>query len=95
LEKAAGNAVHYVVGATLGALYGAAAEVVPAATTGRGLLFGGLVFAAADETVLPLLGLAGPPTAYPAASHTAAAANHVIYGLTTDLVRRLVRNLLA
>jgi putative membrane protein len=94
-EAAAGNAVHYAFGATVGALYGAAAEMFPAATAGRGLLFGGIVFAAADETALPLLGLSRPPTAYPPSTHALAATGHAVYGLTTEFVRQLVRRALS
>ena len=56
-KDAAGTAVHYAFGATTGAIYGVAAELLPAVTAGAGLPFGACVWAAADEGVVPLLGL--------------------------------------
>jgi len=49
------------------------------------------VCAALDEAALPVPGLSKPPTEHPLSSHGLALASHVVYGLTTDGVRRLVR----
>jgi hypothetical protein len=93
-EAAAGNAVHYALGGVLGAVYGLLAAIVPAIHAGRGLLWGAIVWIAADETALPLLGLSGPPTQYRASTHALSFTGHCVYGTTTDLVRRALRPLL-
>jgi putative membrane protein len=90
-KEVAGVAVHYVFGTTTGALYGAAAELVPSITTGAGLPFGAAVWFAADEAVLPALGLSKPAAEYPLSTHAYALASHLVYGLTTEIVRRAVR----
>jgi putative membrane protein len=90
-KKVAGEAVHYAMGATSGAIYGAMAEVFPVVTAGEGLPFGTAVWLIADDVVVPALGLSKPPTDYPLSTHAYALASHLIYGLTTDLVRRGVR----
>lgn len=89
-----GEIAHYAMGATSGAVYGAMAEVTPLATVGYGLPFGAAVWAAADEGLVPALGLSKPATAYPLSVHTYALASHLVYGLTTELVRRQIRRLI-
>jgi hypothetical protein len=94
-EKETGGAVaHYAMGTATGALYGAVAELLPATTTGVGLPFGASVWLIADEGVVPALGLSKGPMEYPLSIHAYAIAAHLIYGLTTELARRTVRNLL-
>ena len=94
-EKEAGGAlVHYAFGAATGAAYGAAAEFAPAVTAGAGAPFGALVWLAADEGVVPALGLSKPPTEYPLWIHAYALASHAVYGLTAEVVRRAVRRAL-
>jgi putative membrane protein len=87
-KKAAGPAVHYAMGAVSGGIYGAVAELAPVTTLGAGLPFGAAVWLAADEVAVPAFGLSKKPTEYPAAVHVQALASHLVYGLTTDLVRR-------
>ncbi|MGI8997027.1 MAG: DUF1440 domain-containing protein [Pyrinomonadaceae bacterium] len=93
-KKVAGPAVHYAFGTTMGAFYGAAAELAPQVTTGAGLLFGTTVWLGADEVALPALGLSKSPTEYPLSKHAYALVSHFVYGLTADLVRRGVRSAL-
>lgn len=92
-KKIAGPAVHYAMGAISGAIYGAAAELMPEVTTGAGMPFGATVWLVADDVTLPAIGLAGWPTAYPLSTHTYALASHLVYGLTTEAVRRAVRDM--
>jgi uncharacterized protein DUF1440 len=94
-QHLAGNAVHFTVGALNGAMYGAMAEIWPHVVAGRGTLFGALLWASADEAALPALGLAAPPTRYPISSHAESLTTHLVYGLTTDTVRRLIRRALS
>ncbi len=93
-KAAAGAAVHYGFGTAVGGLYGAVAELSPEVTMGTGLPFGTAFWLVADETAVPLLGLAKGPTEYPLSTHVYALASHLIYGLTAELVRRTVRNAL-
>lgn len=90
-EKVAGPAIHYAMGATSGAVYGAMAELTPLVTVGAGLPFGAAVWLIADEAAVPALGLSESPTEVPLSTHAYALASHFVYGLTTEVVRRAVR----
>jgi hypothetical protein len=93
-KEVAGAVAHYAMGVTSGAIYGAVAEMMPVATVGEGLPFGAAVWVMADEGIVPALGLSLNPTDYPASIHAYALASHLVYGLTTELVRRAVRRAL-
>lgn len=93
-KKVAVPAVHYAMGATSGAIYGAMVEVAPLVTVGAGLPFGTAVWLVADEAAVPALGLAESPTEVTLSKHAYALASHFVYGLTTEIVRRAVRNAL-
>ena len=90
-KKIAGTAVHYLLGTGVGGLYGAAAEIAPNVTTGGGLPFGAVFWLVVDEGAVPLLGLSEGPTAYPLSIHGYALSSHFVYGLTAEMVRRVVR----
>lgn len=93
-KDAAGTAFHYAMGATSGALYGAVAEIVPGVKAGAGVPFGAAVWLAVDEGLVPAVGLSKSPTEYPLSIHAYALSSHLIFGLTTELVRRAVRGAL-
>ncbi|HEV7859051.1 MAG TPA: DUF1440 domain-containing protein [Pyrinomonadaceae bacterium] len=94
-EKAiAGTAIHYGFGVTSGALYGVLAELAPGVKAGAGLPFGATIWLTADEGMVPLLGLSKSPTEYPPSVHAYSLASHFVFGLTTELVRRAVRDAL-
>jgi len=93
-KKPAGAVVHYAFGSATGGLYGAAAEIAPQVTAGLGLPFGAAFWMIADEGVVPLLGLSKGPTEYPVSTHAYALASHLVYGLTAEMTRRAVRNIL-
>jgi putative membrane protein len=93
-KKLAGEAVHYAMGTTSGAIYGALAEVSPVTTMGDGLAFGTAVWLLADEVSVPVLGLSKPPTKIPLSTHVYAFVSHLVYGWTTEMVRRAVRKAL-
>jgi hypothetical protein len=93
-KEPAGAAVHYAFGTLSGGLYGALAEVTPQVTTAAGLPFGAGFWLLADEISVPLLGLAKGPTEYPVSTHVYALASHLVYGVTAELGRRAVRNVL-
>ena len=93
-KKVAGPAVHFAFGAITGGFYGAAAELAPVVSLGAGLPFGLGFWLAADEAAVPALGFSKSPTEYPLSTHASALASHLVYGLTTDIVRRAVRRAL-
>jgi putative membrane protein len=90
-KEIGGPILHYLFGAAMGALYGASAEVKPETTAGAGIPFGTAVWLAADEIGMPLAGFATNPVHYPASRHAAALGSHVVFGLTVEGVRRLLR----
>ncbi len=94
-REPAGNLVHYLFGTISGGVYGALAEQVPTARAGLGTLFGSVLWLVSDEIAVPALGLSRGPTAYPARVHATALASHLVYGTTTELVRRAVRHYVA
>src|SRR5229473_1399032 len=67
-KKLAGEAVHYAMGTTLAAAYGALGEVSPVTTIGGGLAFDTAVWMFADEVSVPALGWSKPPTKTPSPS---------------------------
>jgi putative membrane protein len=94
-EKAvAGAAVHYAFGGAVGAMYGAAASHTDDVSAWAGLPFGATVWLVADEMGVPLSGLSKGPFEYPLATHANALAAHLVYGITTEMVRRLVLRVL-
>ena len=90
-KLAGGTLVHHLFGAMVGAMYGAAAETQPSTTAGAGIPFGTAVWLAADEIGLPLAGFSSNPLDYPPSRHAAALASHVVFGVTVECVRRLLR----
>lgn len=93
-KEKAGAAAHYAMGVTSGAIYGAVAEIMPTAAACEGTAFGAAVWLIADELVVPASGLSRKPSDYPASTHAYAFASHLVYGLTTEIVRRAVRRAL-
>ncbi len=89
--EAAGQIVHYTFGGTMGALYGAAAEIEPNVTMGAGIPYGAAVWLGADEIALPVLKLAEGPTRVPLSLHASALVAHFIYGFCTEMARRALR----
>lgn len=86
-----GPIVHYTFGALMGGLYGGLAEYADAATTGYGSVFGTALFAGADMVLVPAAGLSGSPAGQPMKFLAAPWSAHVVYGMVTEAVRRLVR----
>ena len=93
-RELAGAVVHYAFGVATGGIYGAIAELKPATTTVAGLPFGAAVWLITDEIIVPALGLSKSPTKYPLSTHAYSIASHLVYGLTTEIVRREVRRAL-
>ncbi len=92
--EAAAPALHYAFGAAMGALYGGLREVSAPVRAMGGSGWGTAVWAGADGVGVPLLGLSRPKDEYPFEAHAQSYAAHIIYGVTTELVRRGVRALM-
>ena len=93
-EQVGGPIVHYTFGALMGGLYGGLAEYSTTVSSGLGSSFGSVLFAAADLVGVPVLNLSELPTQQPASALATPFAAHLVYGVTTDLVRRFVRAML-
>ena len=88
-KQKGGPIVHYAFGTLMGALYGALAELSRKSTAGAGTAFGTGLFLAADEVMVPALGLSKPPTQQPVSDQLTHYAAHLVYGATTEMVRRI------
>ncbi len=88
-KKKAGPLVHYLYGATIGAIYGAMVWRFRAAAAGFGTAYGAAAWALGDEIAVPALKLGGKPGDTPLAQHLQALAAHLVYGATLEGVRRL------
>lgn len=93
-REVGGPIVHYSMGAITGGIYGGMAEYSNAARAGFGTIFGMIVFVTADMFGTAAAGVAKWPDQYPASSWASPLGAHLIYGATTELVRRLVRQIL-
>lgn len=91
--KVAAPAVHYAFGGAMGALYGTLSEVAPETRVLEGGAFGAAVWIGGDEIAVPWLGLSKTPDEYPIELHAQALAAHIVYGVTTEFVRRSLRAL--
>jgi putative membrane protein len=90
-KQKGGPVVHYAFGALMGGLYGGLAEYSPAARAGFGTVFASMLFAGADLVAVPAMNLSGSPADAPVGALATPFAAHLVYGLTTEGVRRLVR----
>ena len=90
-KPAAGTIVHYAFGALVGTAYGITAEIAPIVTRAVGLPFGVAVWLGAHVVTVPALGLSEPPTRRPPRKEAEELGMHLVYGLVTELVRRLLR----
>lgn len=89
-----GPIVHYAFGALMGAVYGGLAEYTEVVTAGFGTSFGAALFGGGDIVAVPVLNLSGAPTDSPVSSYASPFAAHIVYGVTTELVRRGLRSML-
>ncbi|MFC1459511.1 hypothetical protein ACETIH_23000 [Microvirga arabica] len=87
----AGIAVHYSLGIGPGALYGALQGRVPALGVGRGALFGLGLFLMQDELVNAATGLSARPRQYPWQAHARGLIAHIVYGIVTDTLLRVLK----
>ena len=83
--------VEFAFGIVCSAFYGAAAEYLPAATTGFGSMYGAVLFTGASELLLPAIHFVPSPVNRTPIQHLGGLAGNVVYGLTTEAVRHLTR----
>jgi putative membrane protein len=93
-KEVATEAIHWGFGALTGAAYGALAEYYPAATAKDGAGFGMALSSLTHGTMLPAMGLSAEPEEQTTRERTSELATHVVYGVVTETVRRVVRKML-
>ena len=93
-KTVAAESIHWGFGALAGAAYGAVAEYYPAATAKDGAGFGMALASLTHETALPAFGLSADPADQTLRERTSEMTTHVVYGMVTETVRRVVRRML-
>jgi putative membrane protein len=93
-KAVAAEGIHWGFGAAVGAAYGALAEYYPAATSKEGASFGMALEALTHESALPALGLSAEPENQTARERASEMTSHVVYGVTTEFVRSVVRKII-
>ena len=94
-KEAASYAVHFAFGTLMGGIYGISSEYLKIARTGYGLLHGLGLWAGADATVLPAIGISPPVTQRSPGELTYEILAHAVYGVSSEATRRFVRAQLA
>jgi hypothetical protein len=94
-RKLASSAAHYMAGAALGGVYGAMAEFFPGVTQVLGVRYAGVVWITADEMLVPLLGLAPPPTETKVGDHVYGFVSHAVFGAALEFTRRAMATVLS
>jgi putative membrane protein len=91
-EKLRGQqVVHFVMGAGLGAVYGALAEVWPAETRGLGVPAGAVMYALTHGSGVPATGVQAWPWQLPPAAVAWESGSHLVYGAGLESLRRPLR----
>lgn len=90
-KQVGAQGIHWGFGTMIGGAYGIAAELTPKVTSWRGAVFGLTVNRLAHDQMLPKMKLVEPVAEQPAQERVSEWVTHVVYGVTTDLVRRAVR----
>ncbi len=93
-KEKGGPIVHYTYGALVGGLYGGLAEYSKVVRSGFGTTYGSVLFIGGDLVAVPAFGLAEPLDKFPAASYAGPFTSHLVFGATTEVVRRIVRAIL-
>ena len=86
--RTAAPALHFAFGAAMAGLYGGWASRRDGGSVATGLAFGAALWLVADVVAMPVLGLSRPTTRRPLEKHLQALASHLVYGMTTELVRQ-------
>jgi putative membrane protein len=91
-QQTAMHGIHWGFGAAAGAVYGALVEIEPTLGAWRGAAFGLTLNKLTHESILPRMGLSRPKEAQPTQERISEWVTHVVYGIFTDSVRRVVRH---
>lgn len=81
-----GRSIHYLMGIVPGALYALWRRHAERLGFWRGPLYGFSLFISFDEVIVPALGYASGPLAYPWQAHARGFVAHLILGTATDAV---------
>jgi putative membrane protein len=92
--KAAGEGIHWLMGASAGATYGAVAEYYPQVTAKEGASFGVVLGTLTHEGLLPAVGLVAKPETQTPREQASEMTSHIVYGVVTEVVRNLLRKIL-
>jgi hypothetical protein len=79
-----GSAIHWALGVSAGALYGAIRPRLEGAALAGGLAFGTAFWLLMDEGAVYALGLTAGPTAFPWQAHARGLAGHLTFGAVAD-----------
>jgi putative membrane protein len=90
-KEPASYIVHFAFGTLMGGLYGISSEYLPIAKLGFGLFHGLALWGVADASVLPALNLSAPVSQRSAGEISYEVLAHVVYGTSSEAVRRLIR----
>jgi putative membrane protein len=93
-EEVSVQAIHWGFGALVGGVYGALAEYQPVVTRRLGANFGLTLCGIMHASALPMMGLTESPENQPVREHASELVTHAIYGVTTELVRRIARKVI-
>lgn len=83
-RQRAGTALQWMVGVGTGALYGVLRPRYPSVRAARGLAYGAAFSLVVDESLVPLLGLAPGPAAFPWATHARGFLGHLAFGAVAE-----------
>ncbi len=86
--------VHWAYGMGMGGLYGLVRPAAGWPDLGGGLAFGTGLWALGSQIIVPMLGLAKGPTAYPPRQHLVELGGHLVYGLVTSATTQLLNRVL-
>ena len=90
-KSIATEAVHWGFGAVIGAVYGGVVEFYPAASARDGATFGFTLMGLTHEGALPAMGLSAAPVAQTNREKSSELVTHVVFGVVTEVTRKLVR----
>ena len=83
-----GTMAHYAFSAGLGVAYVLAADRVPAIRRGMGTVYGWIVWAIADEGLMPALDLSRSPRQLSVGMHAYSLLGHAVFGTVLESVRQ-------
>lgn len=86
--------IHWAFGLMTGGMYGLSVERNPQMATGLGSMMGTALYGGTHGSVLPALEMEPWPTANKPEFVTNEFIGHIIYGVTTEIIRRQARKML-